>query len=165
MECRVGMQDEFTMNRSITVPLEGGSDNSVLNNLKYQNSIRGYYKSILYCIVLYCIQVHLDIIPRKIFYLSSFLFNNINVKTYRTINWPVVLCGCDNSSFTLREERKLRVFENRGLREIFWSKRDEVTREWRKLHNEELNDLYCSRNIVRVIKSRRKFWVCLVARM
>ena len=52
------------------------------------------------------------------------------------------------------EESKLRVFENRVLRRIFWPKRDEVTREWRKLHNEELNDLYTSRNIIRVIKSR-----------
>jgi len=53
------------------------------------------------------------------------------------------------------EERRLRVFENRVLGRIFGSKRDEVTREWRKLHNRDLNDLYCSHNIVRVIKSRR----------
>ena len=63
-----------------------------------------------------------------------------------------------NSSSALREERRLRVFENRVLRRIFGRRRDEVTREWGKLHNEELNDLYSSPNIVRVIKSRRMQW-------
>jgi len=66
----------------------------------------------------------------------------------------VVLYGCENWSLALREERRLTVFENRVLRRIFGPKRDEVIREWRKLHNEELNDLYSSLNIVRVIKSR-----------
>jgi len=65
----------------------------------------------------------------------------------------------------LREERKLRVFENMVLRRIFGPRRDEVTGEWRRLHNEELNDLYCSPNIVRVLKSRRMRWVGHVARM
>jgi len=66
---------------------------------------------------------------------------------------------------TLREERKLRVSENRALRKIFEPRRDEVTGEWRRLHNEELNDLYSSPNIVRVIKSRRMSWAGHVACM
>jgi hypothetical protein len=61
---------------------------------------------------------------------------------------PVVLYGCETWSLTLREERRLQVFENRVLRGIFGGKRDEVTGDWRKLHNEELNDLYCSPNIL-----------------
>jgi hypothetical protein len=68
---------------------------------------------------------------------------------------PVVLYGCETWSLILREERRLRVFENRVLRRILGPKRDEVTGVWRKLHNEKLNDLYCSPNIVRVIISRR----------
>ena len=78
---------------------------------------------------------------------------------------PVVLYGCETWSLTLREERRLRVFENRVLRRIFGPKRDEVTGEFRKLHNEELNNLYSSPNIVRVIKSRRMRWAGHVARM
>ena len=68
---------------------------------------------------------------------------------------PIIMCGCETWSLTLREERKLRVFENMVLRRIFGPRRDEVTGEWRRLHNEELHDLYSSPNIVRVIKSRR----------
>jgi len=75
------------------------------------------------------------------------------------------LYGCETWSPTLREERRLRVFENKLLRRIFGPKRDEVTREWRYLHNEELNDLYSSPNIFRVIKSRKMRWAGLVARM
>jgi len=63
------------------------------------------------------------------------------------------------------QEHRLRVFENRVLRRIFGPKKDEVTGEWKKLHNEELNDLYCSPNIVRVIKSKRMRWAGHVARM
>ena len=77
----------------------------------------------------------------------------------------VVLYGCETWSLTLREERRLRVFENRGLRTLFGPKRVEARGKWRKLHNEELNDLYFLPNIVRVIKSRRMKWVGHVARM
>jgi len=65
---------------------------------------------------------------------------------------PVVLYGCETWSLTLREERRLRVFENRVLRRVFGPERDEVTEEWVKLNNEKLNDLYCSPDIVRFIK-------------
>ena len=75
-----------------------------------------------------------------------------------------VLHECETWSLTLRKERRLRVFENRVLSRIFGPKRNEVTGEWRKLHNEELNDLYCSPNIIRVIKSRRMRWAGHVAR-
>ena len=93
------------------------------------------------------------------------LSKNIKIKTYRTIILPFVLYGCETWSLILREERRLRVYENRVLRKIFGPKRDEVTRDRRKLHNEELNDLYSSSNIVRVIKSRRMRWAGHVVRM
>jgi len=86
---------------------------------------------------------------------SSLLFKNIRIKLYRNIILPVVLYECETWSLTLREERRLRVFENRVLRRIIGPKWDDVTGERRKLHNEELSDLCSSQNIVRVIKSRR----------
>jgi len=81
-----------------------------------------------------------------------------NIKVQKIIILLVVLYGCETWSLILREERRLSVFENRVLRRIFGTKRDEIAGEWRKLHSEELNDLYCSSNIVRVIKSERMRW-------
>ena len=96
---------------------------------------------------------------------SRLLSKYLEIKIYRTIILPVVLYGCETWSLTLREERRLRVFENRVLRRVFGSKRDEVTGEWRKLHNEELRDLYSLPNIVWVVKSRRMRWEGYVAPM
>jgi len=79
---------------------------------------------------------------------SSLLFTNSKIKIYRTIILPVVLYGCETWSVTVREKRRPRVFENRMLRRIFGPKKGEITGERRKLHNEELNNLYCSPNIV-----------------
>ena len=81
---------------------------------------------------------------------SSLLSKSIKIKIYKTMILPVVLYGYETWSLALREERRLRV-----LRRMFGPKREEVTRQWRKLHNVELNDLYFSPNIFRVIKSRR----------
>ena len=80
---------------------------------------------------------------------------NINIKIYRNIILSGVLYGCETWSPTLREDHRLRVFENRVLRKIFGPKMDDLTGEWRTPHNEKLNDLYPSPNIIRMIKSRR----------
>jgi hypothetical protein len=77
----------------------------------------------------------------------------------------VVLYGCKTRSLTLRKEHSLRVFENRVLRRIFGSKRDEMIGGWRKLHNEELHNFYCSPNTIRMITSKRVRWEGHVARM
>jgi len=96
---------------------------------------------------------------------SSLLSTNLKTKMCRTIIVLVVLYRCETWSLTLREERRLRVFKNRVVRRIFGPKREEVIGEWRKLHNEELNDRYSSPNIVRVIKLRRMRWAGHVACM
>jgi hypothetical protein len=104
---------------------------------------------------------------RKVFNINEFenttlrsllvtLSKNVKIKIYRNIILPVVLYGCESWSLTLREESRLRVFENEVLRKIFGPKRDEVTGEWRGLHNKELYALYSSPSIIRVIKSRRQ---------
>ena len=95
---------------------------------------------------------------------SRLLSKDLKIKIYKTIILPVVLYGCETLSLTLREECRIRVFESRILRRIFGPKRDKNV-EWRKLHNEELYNLYRSSNLVRVIKSRTLRWACHAARM
>jgi len=97
------------------------------------------------------------------YFVFSLLYKNTKIKVYRTVILPAVLYGCETWSLTLREARRLSVSENRVLRKIFGAEKDEVTGEWRNLHNEELNYLYCSPNIVRVIKSRIMSWAGHVA--
>jgi hypothetical protein len=95
---------------------------------------------------------------------SRLLSKNVKFRIYRTIIFPLVLYGCETWSLTVREEHKLRVFENRVLR-IFGPKRDGVTLRWRKLHKEEIHHLYPSPSIIRIIKSKRMKWSGHVARM
>jgi hypothetical protein len=95
---------------------------------------------------------------------SRLTSKNLKIKIYKTLIFPDVLYGCETWSLTLREEHRLRVFENRELRKIFRLKRQEDG-SWRKLHNDELYNRYSSPNIVRVIKSRRMRWAGQVARM
>jgi hypothetical protein len=95
---------------------------------------------------------------------SRLISKSLKIKIYRTVILPVVLYGCETWSLTLREEHGLRVFENRVLRRIFGPKREDDG-SWRKLHNDELHNLYSSPNVVRVIKSRRMRWAGHVARM
>jgi len=84
-------------------------------------------------------------------FVFQFAIQKFKIKIYRTIIWSI-LYGCETWSLTLRYERRLRVFENRVLTKTFGPRRDEVTGQWRKLHNAELNYLYCSLNIIPVRK-------------
>jgi sorting nexin-29 len=95
---------------------------------------------------------------------SCLISKNLKIEIYKSVIFPVVLYGCETWPLTLREEHKLRVFENRVLRKIFGHKREEDG-SWRKLYNDELHSLYSSPNIVRVMKSRRMRWPGHVARM
>ena len=88
---------------------------------------------------------------------SSLLLKNVK-NVYRTIILPFVFYGCENCSLIVREERRLKVSENRVLKRIFGPKRGELTGKWRKLYNGDLTDLYTLPNIIRVIKSRRMRW-------
>jgi hypothetical protein len=96
---------------------------------------------------------------------SRLLSKNLKIIIYKTIILPVVLYGCETWSLTLREEHRLRVFENRVLWRKLGPKRDEVMGQWRKLHNEELRDLYSLPSIIRTMKLRMMRWVGHVARM
>jgi hypothetical protein len=96
---------------------------------------------------------------------SRLLSKSVKVRIYKAIILPVVLYECETWSLTVREEHKLMVFENRVLWRIFGPKRDGVTGGWRKLHNEELHNLYSSPSIIRIIKSRKMRWAGHVARV
>jgi len=96
---------------------------------------------------------------------SSFLSTNINTKIYRSLILPLVLYGLQAWSLTLREEHRLRLFDNMVLKTIFRLKRDEVTGEWRRIHKGKVYNLYTSPNIIRVIKSRRTRWPGHVERL
>ena len=133
--------------------LHKGDDDDNNNNNSIQEEIKGRLKSGNACY--HSVQNLLS---------SSLLSKNIKIKIYRPFILPIVFYGRETSLLTLREERRLRVSENMVLRRKFGPRRDEGAGEWRKLYNEELNGLYSSPNIVRVIKSRMR-WSGNVARM
>ena len=124
------------------------NQNSIQEEIKSKNEVRE-------CMLLFGAETF-------VFQFANQKFKDEDIQNY---NFACFLCGCETWSLTMREERRLRVFENRVLRIIFGPTRDVVIREWRKLHNEKLNDLYSSPSIVRVMKSRRMRWAGYVSRM
>jgi len=124
------------------------------NQNSFQKDIKSRLKSGSACY--HSVQNHLS---------SSLLSKNLKIKIYRIIILPVVLYGCETWSLTLRQKRRLGVIENRVLRRTFGPKRDEVIGEWRNLHNEELNDVYSSPDVFRVIESTKMRWAWHVTRM
>jgi hypothetical protein len=102
-------------------------------------------------------------IQSRTFFSSHVLSKNIKIRIYKTIIMRVVLHRCETWSLTFRKEHRLRVVENRVWRRIFGPKRDEVTGGWRKLHNEELHNVYFTPSIIRMIKSNRMKWAGQVA--
>jgi len=148
------MQDKVTIYRPIIVPPKGWKSSKYLETtLTNQNSIQEEIKSRLKLgnVCYYSAQNLLS---------SSLLSKHLKLEIYRTIIFSVVLYGCEIWSLTLKEESRLsrlRVYENRVLRRIFGPKGDEVTGEWRKLHNEETNYLYSSFNIFQIMKSRMRW--------
>jgi hypothetical protein len=89
---------------------------------------------------------------------SRLLSKNVKIRIYKSIILPAVLYGCETWTLTLRDEHRLGLFEDRVLGRIFGPKRNEVIGGWRKLHNEELHNLYCLPSIIKIIKSRRMRW-------
>ena len=137
--------------------------NVKLNSLRFpdRRQVQTVFEGTLNLNICRCLSITVVVVVVPLCYVVQFKLkknsfgNKLSKKIYRTIILPVVLYGCETWSLTLREKLRLRVFESRMLGRLFGPKRDEVTRGWREIHNKELYDLYCSKNKIRVIKSRR----------
>jgi hypothetical protein len=114
---------------------------------------------------MHCVQSDFILIPVVFTSFRISVSFKYQIRIYKTIIFPAALYWCETWSLTLREEHRLRVFENRALRRIFGPGRDELTGGWRKLRNEELHNLYSSPSIIGMMKSRRMRWAGYVARM